>query len=520
MRQLFRSSCLASGDRGPIGSGRSPGSVLYCQRSCLAVYWIGLMLCPAWMPLSWGQLSSGASPSGAAQELPRPNVVILVADDLGYGELGCQGNPEIATPHIDALAQQGVRCTQAYVTAPNCSPSRAGLLTGRIPTRFGYEFNPIGARNEDPGTGLPPAETTLAEHVHAAGYATGLIGKWHLGGAADYHPQRHGFDEFFGFLHEGHYYVPPPWMNVMTMLRRRGLPAPGGQRFAAAANLIYSSHMGHDEPPYDANNPILRAGQPVAEAEYLTEAITREAVDFIERHRQQPFLLCVTYNAVHSPLQAKLETLQRLAAIEDMHRRIFAAMLVDLDTSVGDILAALDDNSLRAQTLVIFLSDNGGPTKELTSSNAPLRAGKGSMYEGGLRVPFMVSWPGQLPTGEVCHEVVSSLDIFPTVARVCGTPVPQNLDGHSLLEVLRDRNASTAHAQLYWRQGGRAALRAGRWKIVAPDARPTGPRRWELFDIEADISESTDLAQQMPDRLAELVRMWESYDARMAEPLF
>jgi arylsulfatase B len=209
--------------------------------------------------IAWLVLCGFGTPLAGGEQ---PNIILLVADDLGYGELGCQGNAEIPSPHIDSIAANGTRFTQGYVTAPNCSPSRAGFLTGRIPTRFGYEFNPIGARNEDPGTGLPKEEKTLAELLHQQGYTTGLIGKWHLGGAADYHPHRQGFDEFFGFLHEGHYFVPPPYHGVTTMLRRRTLPG-GGQGRWLSDKLIYTTHMRHDEPSYDANNPIIRGGQPV-----------------------------------------------------------------------------------------------------------------------------------------------------------------------------------------------------------------------------------------------------------------
>lgn len=455
-----------------------------------------------------------------AQAERSPNIVLLVADDLGYGELGCQGNPQIPTPHIDALAEGGVRFTQAYVTAPNCSPSRAGFFTGRIPMRFGYEFNPIGARNEDPGTGLPNDEITLAECLHDAGYSTGLIGKWHLGGAADYHPLRHGFDAFFGFSHEGHYFVPPPWRDTTTMLRRKGLPSSAGDlRYQVSETLLYSSHMGHDEPDYDANNPIVRVSQPVDEQEYLTDAFAREACAFIEQYHSSPFFLSVTFNAVHSPLQAKNATLKKFAAIEDMHRRIFAAMLSDLDTAVGRIVACLEQHRLRENTLIVFLSDNGGPTKELTSSNLPLRAGKGSMYEGGLRVPFIVQWPGTVPAGQVRTEVVSSLDIFPTAVARTQASLPPNLDGYDLMPILLDPNAKSPHQQLFWRQGGRAALRSGAWKIVAPDNRADN-RRWELYNIDSDIGESRDLAASEPEQLDALVRTWETMNAAMAEPRF
>lgn len=309
------------------------------------------------------------------EPLAQPNIILLLADDLGYGELGCQGNTEIPTPHIDSLCGEGIRFTQAYVTVPNCSPSRAGMLTGKIPTRFGYEFNPIGSRNEDAGKGLPLREQTIAEILHDQGYTTGLVGKWHLGGAADYHSFRHEFDEFFGFIHEGHCFVPPPYEKVTTMFRRKTLPGGKSGRWIGK-NLIYSTHRGRDEPDYDTNNPIIRGGQPVVETEYLTDALTREAVSFIDRHQDKPFFLYLAYNAVHSPLQAKRVDMDRFDKIEDGHRRIFASMLWSLDESPGRVLSKLRETNLDEKTLVIFLSDNGCPTRDLTSSNLPLRGKK------------------------------------------------------------------------------------------------------------------------------------------------
>ena len=447
----------------------------------------------------------------------QPNIIVLLADDLGYGELSCQGNPEIPTPHIDSIAHNGVRLTQAYVTAPNCSPSRAGLLTGRIPTRFGYEFNPIGARNEDPGTGLPAKETTIAEMLHRRGYATGLIGKWHLGGSADFHPQRHGFDEFFGFLHEGHFFVPPPWPGVTTMLRRKTLPG-GGQGRWVSDRLIYSTHMGHNEPPYDADNPILRAGQPVNEDQYLTDAFTREAVNFIHRRKDQPFFLYLAYNAVHSPLQGADKYMEQFKHIEDVHRRIFAAMLANLDDSVGQVLDAIRQADLESNTVIFFLSDNGGPTRELTSSNLPLRGGKGQMYEGGLRIPFMVQWKGHLPAGTVYPGFVVSVDIFATAASLVGAST-SGVDGVNLIPYLTGANSGQPHDTFYWRQGRKTALRKGPWKLVSmkqKSARPT----WELYDLTNDTGETTDLTVQKPEQLHELVTLWQAMNATMNEPLF
>ena len=451
------------------------------------------------------------------QAARQPNIIVLLADDLGYGELSCQGNPEIPTPHIDSIAENGIRCTQAYVTGPNCSPSRAGLLTGRIPTRFGYEFNPIGHKNELPGVGMPQEQVTIAEMLHEVGYTTGLIGKWHQGGTAEFQPHRHGFDEFFGFTHEGHYFVPPPYKGVTTMLRRRTNPGNTKGRWGRD-KFWYTTHMGHDEPDYDANNPIVRSGQPVAEDEYLTDAFTREAVDFIDRHSDKPFFLYLAYNAVHSPLQGADKYMKRYAHIEDIHRRIFAAMLGNLDDSVGDVLKAVKKNKIEENTLIIFMSDNGGPTRELTSSNAPLKGEKSAMYEGGLRVPFMMQWTGTIPAGKVDDRFIVSTDIFATAAAISGGKPAPGKDGVNLVPYLTGRNNEDPHDFFYWRQGARTAIRQGPWKLLNMNRR--GGPQWELYNIDEDISEETDLATTMPQRVDSMKRLWEKTNAEMREALF
>ncbi len=451
----------------------------------------------------------------------RPNIVVLFADDLGYGELGCQGNPQIPTPHIDSIAKNGVRFTAGYVAGPNCSPSRAGLLTGRTPTRFGYEFNPTGARNENPGIGLPSQEITIAETLHDAGYTTGLIGKWHLGGSAKYHPFRHGFDEFFGFTHEGHYFVPPPWRGVTTMLRRKTLPGGVKGRWVGKKGLIYTDHMGYDEPDYDANNPIVQGGQPVVETEYLTDALTREAVDFIDRHDDKPFFLYLAYNAVHSPLQGADAYMQNFAHIEDIHRRIFAAMLSNMDDSVGAVLAKLRESGLEEDTLVFFLSDNGGPTRELTSSNLPLRGEKGQMYEGAIRIPYLVQWKGNLPAGEVYDQPVSSIDIFATASSVAGANTPKQVEGIDLIPFLNGQKSGRPHETLFWRQGNKTAIRHGDWKLLRMGKRSEPSNsNWKLYDLSNDVSEKTNLAMTHPERLAELISLWKMVNGEMSEPLF
>ncbi len=457
----------------------------------------------------------------ADENVVRPNIVLLLADDLGYGELGCQGNPQIPTPRIDSIAARGMRCTQAYVSASYCSASRAGLLTGRYQMRFGYEFNPIGPQNDDPNVGLPNSQRTLADHLQRSGYATALIGKWHLGASAAYHPLLRGFDEFYGFLHEGHFYVPPPYRGVTTMLRRRALPD-GGQGRWTGRDLILSTHMGNSEPAYDAGNPLIRGGQPVVEPAYLTRAFAREAVDFIHRQRDRPFFLYLAFNAVHSPLQAENKVLERFNQIDDMHRRIFAGMLSGLDDGVGQVLDALQSEQIANRTLVFFLSDNGGPTRELTSSNLPLRGGKGDMYEGGIRIPFLVKWPGVIPAGRVYENPVISFDILATALAAAGVKRPSSptLDGVDLRPFLTGRNATRPHRELFWRSGRRTAARSGDWKLVR---NPRGGREktdWQLYDLASDISETHDLIDARPDRFEELKAVWTRFDQQMSDPFW
>ena len=448
----------------------------------------------------------------------RPNIVLLVADDLGFAELGCQGNTDIPTPHIDSIAREGVRCTDAYVTAPFCSASRAGFMTGRYQARFGYEFNPTGANNEDPKAGLPVTERTLGDQLTAAGYTTALIGKWHLGGTANYHPQRRGFDMFYGFLHEGHYYVPHPYRGVTTMLRRRTLPSglSTGRWTSKDGKTIYTAHMGNNEPDYDADNPLLRAGQPVQENDYLTDALTREAVNFIDRNKERPFFLYLSYNAVHSPLQGAERYMEKFAHIKDIHRRIFAAMLANLDDSIGAVLKKIKDAGLQENTLVVFFSDNGGPTRELTSSNAPLRGEKGQVYEGGLRIPFLMRLPGVIPANSVYSNPVSSLDLFPTACAAADTTPPKRkYDGVNILPHLSGKQEDPPHRYLFWRIGDRHALRKGDWKILRQRS-----KSWSLYNLENDIGETRDLAGTMPSRAEELIKLWKTENAGMIDPIW
>ncbi|MSU51485.1 MAG: N-acetylgalactosamine-4-sulfatase [Opitutus sp.] len=454
---------------------------------------------------------------GRALAADRPNIIFIVADDLGYGELGSFGGRDVPTPHIDSIARAGVRFTNAYVTAPFCAASRAALVTGRYQTRFGFEFNPIGAVNADPTIGLPVSETTLADALRGAGYVTSLIGKWHLGGTARFNPQRRGFDEFFGFLHEGHYYVPPPWPGHVTWLRRRALPDGGQGRWTSPdGHTVWSTHIRNFEPDYDADNPVLRNSQPVEEKSNLTDAFSREAEDFIVRHKAQPFFLYLAYNSVHSPMQGADAYLKKFASIADIHRRIFAAMLAQLDDGVGRVLARVRNEGLEERTLIVFISDNGGPTRELTSSNLPLRGEKGQLLEGGIRIPMLLQWKGRVPAGREESRMVSSLELFPTATAAAGLKAAANLDGVDLLPHLTVPGTAPIRATHYWRVGPLAAFRAGDWKIV----RERGETKWQLYHLAADIGEAHELGTSQPAKLAELEAAWRALDAKMIEPLW
>jgi arylsulfatase B len=449
----------------------------------------------------------------------KPNIVLIVADDLGYAELSCQGARDLPTPHIDSLAENGVRFTSGYVSAPVCCPSRAGFLTGRYQTRFGHETNAIGVQNLGEDIGLPLSERTLADLLKAQGYATGLVGKWHLGAHASRHPMQRGFDEFYGFLNEGHYYVPKPYLGVTTWLRIADNPEGPGPRLQRG-RFIFSDHMGGDEPTYDLENPILRGIAPITEPRYLTEALADEAVSFIERHRDGPFFLYLAFNAPHSPMQAGDTYMERFAHIEDIHRRIFVAMTAQMDDAVGRVLGKLRQAGVEEDTLVFFFSDNGGPTRELTSSNAPLREGKGQVYEGGLRVPFLMQWKARLPQGRVDQRPVISLDVAPTALAAAEAPLPSNLDGVDLTPYLTGEKNERPHETLFFRYATRIALRKDDWKLVGRYEQGEGLQSPELYNLDADLGETADLAKREPDVLADLVRILREYDAQMVPPLW
>ena len=408
----------------------------------------------------------------------KPNVVVIFADDLGYGGVGVQGCSDVPTPHVDSIAANGIRFTDGYVSAPVCSPSRAGLMTGRYQQRFGHELNP-GSRTAqaDPKFGLPVTETTFPERMKALGYRTGMVGKWHLGFRPEYLPTRRGFDEFFGFLAGLHNYM--------------------GVR---------------DEP----DNPILRGTEPAAEKEYLTDAFAREAVSFIEKHRNEPFFLYLAFNAVHAPMEAFEKYLSRFQHISDPKRRTHAAMLSAMDDGIGRVLEALRNLGLEEDTLVFFLSDNGGPTRSTTSSNAPLRGYKFQVLEGGIRIPFMIRWKGKLPAGKIYSHPVISLDILPTAVAAAGGTVSRDwkLDGVNLLPYLDGAVSNPPHDILYWRYGEQWAVRKDGWKLLVDDKSPD----MQLYHLPDDVGENNNLVGKEKEKVSELKAVYEAWNAGLAKP--
>jgi arylsulfatase B len=274
--------------------------------------------------------------------------------------------------------------------------------------------------------------------------------------------------------------------------------------------------MDSDEPAYDADNPLLRNSQPVNETQNLTDAFTREAIDFIGRHEHQPFFLYLAYNAVHSPMQASQEYLRRFTSTDDLHRRIFAAMLSQLDDDIGRLLDELRRRHLEEQTFVAFLSDNGGPTKELTSSNRPLRGGKGELYEGGIRTPMIIRWPGRLPAGRDEPRLASSLDLVATALATAGAEPKAALDGVNFLPHLTTALDQPIRNEHFWRVGAMAAVRQGQWKLIRPRAKAP----WQLFDLSADISEKNNRAASMPEKVRELSALWERWNSEQIAPLW
>ena len=421
--------------------------------------------------------ASLASDANAAQ----PNVIVIVADDLGYGDLGFQGCKDVPTPNIDSLAENGVRFTDGYVTGTVCSPTRAGLLTGRYQQRFGHEFNPGGV-DQTSGTmlGLPLSESTIAEAMRQAGYKTALVGKWHLGSDEKLRPLQRGFDEFYGFLGGAHPYVPN---------KKSG----GG-------------------------GPIYRGNKQIKAPAHLTQAFGEEAAAFIEREKGHPYFLLLTFNAVHNPLQPDAEHLARFEKISDPKRQGYAGLLSGLDDAVGEVLQAVRDSGEEENTLIFFISDNGGPQQHNGSNNAPLRGDKGTVLEGGVRVPFVLQWKGKIPAASVYKQPVISLDVTATTAALAGATVgaaDRPIDGVNLMPFVLDEKEGVPHESLFWRAGSQHAIRRGEYKLLQRGNEPP-----KLYNVVADLGEEHDLAAAKSELVEELLAAYGAWDRQLVPPLW
>jgi arylsulfatase A-like enzyme len=416
--------------------------------------------------LLWGMLA-------ASLHAAKPNLVIFYADDLGWGELGCQGNKEIPTPHIDSIAKNGVRFTQGYVAATYCSPSRAGLLTGRYPTRFGHEFNSVANV-----TGLHLKEVTLAERLKELGYATACIGKWHLGHGPDYRPTKRGFDEFFGTLANTPFFHPTNFVDSRI------------------------------------SNDVRKITD---ESFYTTDAYADRSLDWLEKNKSKPWFLYLPFNAQHAPLQSPKKYLDRFPNITDEKRKLFAGMMAAMDDAVGRVLAKIRELGQEENTMIYFIGDNGGPTASTTSQNGPLRGFKMTTFEGGPRVPFLAQWKGRFPAGKTYDLPVMNLDVLPTIVAAAGGAIPASakLDGVDLTPFVTGSNPARPHQTLYWRYGPQWAVRHGDYKLVVSRG---GSGKPELYNLAADISEAKDLAAAQPEKMKELQALWDKWSAEQAPP--
>lgn len=440
----------------------------------------GTLVAAIALPIGLSLTAVSASPPGQAPRADRPSIVLIMTDDAGYGDFGSYGAPDIKTPHIDSLARDGVKLTDFYANGATCTPTRAGLISGRYQQRFTLEA-PLGVRpKEDAERGLRPADGALPRLLKGAGYHTALIGKWHLGWKPEFSPNAHGFDEFFGFK---------------------------------SGYIDYYQHTAGSDAPLQAD--LFDDDKPVEVAGYMTDLITDRAVRILEQHRSGPVFLDIAYNAPHWPYQrpdqpsTARDRARHLTPFEKdtSTRADYVTMVERVDAGVGRILATLDRLGLRRNTIVVFTNDNGG---EWLSHGGPLFHRKASVWEGGIRVPALVRWPGHVPAGRVSHQVGLTMDLTASFLAAAGVPAAATkLDGLNLLPILG--GGPEVERTLFWRVTGAArqqqAVRNGRWKLVVDQGRPL------LFDLSKDIGERTDLIASHGDVAARLQAALEAWQA-------
>jgi arylsulfatase A-like enzyme len=436
-------------------------------------------------------LLAAAATQGAEQPQPT-NVVLMLIDNVGYGDLACYGNREIQTPHVDRLAREGVRCTDFYVGSPSCMPSRGALLTGRHPLRNGLNEQ-IWRIDEMVQIGLAHRELLLPHFLKPRGYAAGCFGKWNLGFAPGSRPTERGFDEFFGH---------------------------------ASGNLDYYTHV------YNGRNDLFRGTEPVAVEGYSTDLFADAACEFIRRHRDRPFFCYVPFNAAHFPnrrnkapgepivWQAPAEYFEcyGYSPDEQDEKKRYRAVITALDAGIGRVVDQVDSLGLRDRTLVILFSDNGAfmlPGRGLeVASNLPLRDGGVTLYEGGIRVPCLIRWPGRIAPGSLCREPLVSMDLFVMALRAAGAELPDDrvIDGEDPTAALAGE-APSGHRHLFFQWGPRSAVRSGRYKLL----RNKEDEPFQLYDLVEDLGETTDLALKKPEVAAALAREFERWRATVGD---
>ncbi|MVM29334.1 sulfatase-like hydrolase/transferase [Spirosoma sp. HMF4905] len=417
------------------------------------------------------------------QDPNRPNIVVILADDLGYGDISANGKNFVQTPNIDALAKSGALCTNGYANAPFCSPSRAAILTGRYQHRFGFEFLYPATAKRDSVAGLPFEEITLAEQLKKQGYATAMFGKWHIGNRKNNTPTDRGFDQYYGTLGGHTMYKDSSDADVENSPQRWW---PGSAT---------SFHR-------DDYSAIFDGKKEVTEKEYTTDVFSRKASEFIDQHKTSPFFLYVPFNAVHFPFQATKNYTDRFKGEKDKNKRIYYGMIAALDDAVGSIVQKLKATGLDKNTLIVFTSDNGGAGFLKAPYNGPLSGVKGLLFEGGIRVPYIVSWAGKIPAGTVYTQPVAGMDIYTTaVAASHGTLAKDRpYDGVDLLPYLSGKTKSAPHQTLFWRFGKNKAVRQGDWKLFYYGQED----KYSLFNLEKDIAERQDVSASNSAKVAEL----------------
>ncbi|MBX3485116.1 sulfatase-like hydrolase/transferase [Phenylobacterium sp.] len=450
-----------------------------------------------------GQSASVASVAKA----PRPNVIVIIADDLGYADISAFGIKRINTPNIDRIGGEGAKFPVAYATAPVCSPSRAGVQTGRYQERFGFEFNNGPAeRDVRQNLGLPAGEITIADALRKQGYHTGIVGKWHLGSNDDFYPTKRGYDEFVGILTGQTNYIDAaaPGVHVAHFdvgVTKRGRGAPN-EVFEGPNRTVVNNYN-----------------------EYLTDYFARRATEYISRNARSdnPYFLYMAFNAPHAPLQVTQKYYDRFPQIKDETARIYAAMISALDDAVGEILTAVEASGEADNTIIYFLSDNGCAAYQPgVCSCEPLRGGKLTHYEGGVRVPLMMRWPAKVKPGTVYRNPVSTMDIFPTVVAAAGGSLPADrpYDGVDIMPYLTGKNTGQPHDILAWRRQPLVSIRKGDWKLwKSVDSGEYGTYTL-LFNLKDDPNENKNLAEQNPEKVKELEEAIKQWAKDLKDPLW